>query len=279
MSEEWQYPCEPIFTHLFVEDQMRANAERGKKAQAFDTPFRYSDSGKCARAMAYSALGYDGEPFDAAGTFVTGIGTMVHEQVQEAIANVYPDSTFEIPTQVATSSGHCDGVIVTETHGRVLYELKTMNGTAFKQTSGIKTRPPKIENPTGPRWSTVLQSALNAKANDCEWICVGHIGLEAVSKGIAGQMEMSEMRRFISEFWIPKEVWEPLADQEIARQLNIIDHLDAGELPERFAIDDKGMEISLSPEGAKQDWRCQYCSYSESCINDGPGVVQIGMNQ
>jgi len=275
---EWTNPTAPIFSHLWLEDQMAENEARGKKPQAFDTPFRYSDSGKCARAMAYSALGFEGEPFDMAGTLVTGLGTMIHEQVQEAIAKRYPDSTFEIPTQVATSSGHCDGVINHPDYGRVLYELKTMNGTAYKSASGIKTRPPKIENPSGPRFSTVLQSALNAKANDCEWICVGHIALEAVSKGMAAQMALPEAMRIISEFWIPKEAWEPLADQEIARQLRIIDDLEAGVLPERFAIDDKGNEMSLSPEGAKQDWRCQYCSYMEQCVNDGPGtpLIQIG---
>lgn len=269
---DWQLPVEPRFTQLFVEDQMQRNLEAGKKPQAFDTPFRYSDSGKCARSMAYSMLGYEGEPFDAAGTFVTGLGTLIHEICQEAILKRYPDAKFEIPSRVATSSGHADGIIPTDDLGLVLWELKTMNGTAAKKAIGFNTK--GWGAPGGPRFSTVLQSALNAQANGCDTIVVGHIALEAISKGLAEKWDVSEFMRFIAEWVIPKEVWEPLADQEIARQLEIVDVVESGFLPYRTAVDDDGMQISLDPDNSKY-WQCQYCSHVDRCKKDGGGEPAI----
>lgn len=264
-------PQVPLLTHLWLEDQMAENQAKGKKPQAFDTPFRYSDSGKCARAMAYSSLGYEGEPFDAAGTLVTGIGTYIHELVQEAIAKRYPDAKFEIPTQTGMASGHCDGIIKTEEYGRVLYELKTMNGTGYRRSVGLTTSGYAKNGPEGPRYGTLLQSALNAYANECDTIIVGHIALEAVSRGMAQRNGIDDWMRFVSEFVIPKEVWEPMAASEVARQFWIVESIDAGRLPERVAVGDDGEDQELYPESDKF-WQCGYCSYRDQCVSDGPGT-------
>jgi len=267
---DYKQPHVPVFTHLWLKDQMAGNEARGKKPQAFNTPFRYSDSGKCARAMAYSSLGYEGEPFDAAGTLVTGIGTYIHELVQEAIAKRYPDAKFEIPTQVATSSGHCDGIIETEEYGRVLYELKTMNGTGYRRSVGLTTSGFAKNGPEGPRYSTLLQSALNAQANGCDIIIIGHIALEAIGKGMAKRIDLDDWTRFIAEFVIPRKVWEPMADRELNRQRNIVDLLSWGNLPDRYAVGDNGEDLELNPESDKF-WQCGYCSYRDQCVTDGPG--------
>jgi hypothetical protein len=267
---DYKEPQIPVFTHLWLEDQMADNAAKGKKPQAFDTPFRYSDSGKCARALAYSALGYEGEPFDAAGTLVTGLGTYIHELAQEAILKRYPDAKFEIPTRVATSSGHCDGIIETEEYGRVLYELKTMNGTAYRRSMGLNINSWAKSGPEGPRISTILQSALNAQANDCDTIIIGHIALEAVGKGVAKRLDVDEWSRIITEFVIPKEVWEPAADQEMNRQSKIIEKLDEGRLPKPVAVDKDFELVDVDPHNDKF-WQCGYCSYRDQCVSDGPG--------
>jgi hypothetical protein len=67
-------------------------------------------------------------------------------------------------------------------------------------------------------------------------------------------------------------VWEPLADQEIARQLGILDDLNAGYLPIPIAIDDEGGEVNLDPSNSRY-WQCQYCSYKTQCEADGGGRV------
>jgi hypothetical protein len=269
---DWKQPQPPLLSHLFVEDLIKANEERGRKPQAFDTPFRYSDAGKCARAMAYSALGFEGEPFDGPSTFVTTLGTEIHEWVQDAILARYPDAKFEIPTQLGVSSGHCDGVIETEEYGRVLYELKTMGGTPYGKSIGAGAK--GMNTPGGPRYSAVLQAAINAEANECDTVIIGHIGLEAISRQKAGRLDLNDWMRFISEWVIPKEVWQPLAMQEINRQLYILDDLQAGRLPLRIAINDAGLEENLDPELGRA-WQCWYCSHQERCLSDGGGTPEV----
>jgi hypothetical protein len=271
---DWKQPIEPLFSHLFVKKWMQENEARGKKPQAFPTPFRFSDAGKCARAMSYSSLGFEGEPFDGASTFVTGLGTEIHELVQAAISEAHPDAQFEIASKVYDlSSGHCDGIIPNTPVGdRVLYELKTMNGTAYKKSIGFTQG--GIKNPQGPRHSAVLQAALNAQANDCDTIVIGHIALEAISRQAAARVGISEAHRFIAEWVIPKEVWEPLADGEVVRQLNITDEMKAGYLPTPIALDDEGREINLDPDN-ERFWQCHYCSYRKLCVQDGPGRIRM----
>ena len=270
----YREPFLPAFSHLWLEDLMAENEARGKKPQAFDTPFRYSDAGKCGRAMGYSALGYEGEPFDAAGTLVTTAGTYIHELVQAAIEKRFPGSKFEVPTSLYITSGHCDGIIETEEYGRVLYELKTMNGTGYRRSVGLTTTSLAKNGPEGPRFSTILQSALNAQANDCDVIVIGHIGLEAVSRGVASRLGLNDWLRFISEFIIPKEIWEPLADEEISRQFQMVDAIKEGYLPDRFAVVEMDTILELDPESDRY-WQCGYCSYREQCIQDGPTQVRI----
>jgi hypothetical protein len=271
---DWKSPIEPTFTHLFVRKWMLENAERGRKPQAFDTPFRYSDAGKCARAMAYSALGYEGEPFDAPSTFVTNLGTMIHEVVQAAIADDYPDAQFEVASEVFVASGHSDGIIPETALGTVQYELKTMGGTAYKKSIGFTNR--GMKDPQGPRYSAVLQAAINAKANNCDTVVIGHIALEAISRQAARRLGISEAHRFIAEWVIPKSVWEPLADAELARQALVLDDINNGYLPIPIAIDDNGSEVNLDPTNDRY-WQCAYCSYADRCLNDGPGTVDAGL--
>ena len=274
LNSDWKIPVEPRFTQLFVQEQQAENEAMGKKPQAYNTPFRYSDSGKCARYLAYSTLGYTGEPFDMPGTFVTGLGTILHELVQQAIARDNGEAMFEIPTQVVTSSGHSDGVIPTQDLGLVLYELKTMGGSAYKRSIGLNNK--GIGTPQGPRFSALLQASLNAMANDCDTIIIGHLALESVSKGLAYRAGLSEAQRFISEWIIPKEIWEPLAREEVTRQMDILESLEEGYLPNRIAVDDDGGLVNLDPDNEKY-WQCGYCSMFEHCVADGGGQVSVSI--
>lgn len=267
----WQQPQIPRFTHLFLLDQMAENEAKGKKEQAFDTPFRYSAAGSCGRQLAYSMLGYEGEPFDAGGTLVTGLGTYLHEQIQIAILKRYPDAQFEIPTKIGPISGHCDGVVTIDGE-RILLEFKTVNGTAYKKATGASYK--GLVNPSGPRMSAILQSAINAMANDCDTIVIGEVGMEAISKGMAEKIGLPDVMRVISEWVIPKEVWEPLAYRELARLEIIADTVSGGNLPYRIAVGDDGEEMSLTPGG--RDWQCQYCPHWERCETDGGGSPEIG---
>ena len=271
MTIDWKQPVKAEYGQLFLEEEQAQRVSIGDKPKAFDTPFRYSDSGKCARALAYSALKMPRKPMDLPGILVTGLGTLLHEKIQEAIANHY-DAAFEVPSQYGCSSGSADGVIE-DGEFRILLEIKTMGGTAFKKSIGLTNK--GISNPQGPRSSAILQAAQNAVANNCHYIKIVHVALEAVSKGLAERAGLSEIERVIAEWDIPRYVFEPLADQEMLRQQMIVDDLNVGRLPERVSVGDNFQPESLAPEGTRQHWMCQYCDYSEQCMKDGPGTPPV----
>jgi len=272
---DWKAPeRHSTISHVWLSEMMDENEAKGRKAQAFDTPFRYSDAGSCGRKLAYSNLGYEGEPFDAPATLVTWVGTTIHEKVQAAAAERWggaweEEGKSEIP---GITSGHYDGILTHPDGTRTLYELKTMGGTAFKKSVGFSNK--GLGTPVGPRRSAVIQAALNALANECDDIIIGHISLEAISKQAAARMEIDEMSRIIAEWRIPREVWEPLAYQELGRLTEILDDLHVDVLPERQAVDDDGNLVVLNPESSRW-WQCSYCSFKNQCLRDGAGRVSI----
>lgn len=264
---DYRIPVEPRYGHLFLEEMAAQREELGPKPKAYDTPFRYSDAGKCSRALAYGVLGYEAEPMDLAGLLVTSLGSDLHEKIQNSISNYY-ESSFEVPSRFGFASGSADGVIYDEDF-KVLIEIKSMNGTAYKGSVGVSTK--GVGTPKGPRASALIQGAMNAVANDCHILRIIHVGTEAISKGLAERTGVDEVGRVIAEFDVPREVFEPWADYEVIRHGRILDDLNEQILPDRIAIDDDMREIALSPEGSRMAWQCQYCSYTSACIQDGPG--------
>ena len=86
------------------------------KATALGTRFRHSDAGKCSRAIAYTAAGIPkSDPMDITGVWNTSLGTLIHEQWQEALTARFPHAEVEVKcaTVGADGSGHIDAVITT----------------------------------------------------------------------------------------------------------------------------------------------------------------------
>lgn len=281
----YRYTTPTLVSNALIQDWVQAERERGKKAKAFDTPFRYSSAGDCARYLSYASLDTSmGSDMDSAGVWVTGLGTRIHEWLQEALVKRYPNAKLEVPTNLQDIiSGHCDAVIpasdMEQAHpgwdgGDVLYELKSMGMSRWDRQTGLKRRAKEIKNPEGPAIGTILQAGLNALANDCQTVIVGAISLEAVSKGIAEAMGFSDDQRFIAEWQIPEHVWRPAAEQELRRLSNIKATLDSGFLEDRTHV----TETTGYVEHINVDryWKCNgYCAYADQCKADGEGVIPI----
>ena len=278
-------PAQIRLTDSLIREWVEAERERGKKPTAHDTRFRYSGAGDCARYLAYAALDDSTDStMDAGGVWVTGLGTRIHEWVQEAMVRRFPNAKLEIPTTLGLTSGHCDAVVpATDMEaafpgwdgGDVLYELKTMGTTKFDKQTGIKRRYRKIENPDGPAMTAIIQGGLNAMANNCETVIIGSIALECVSVGVAGAIGLTDFERFIAEWVIPREVWEPAAEAELRRIEKIDTLLQGGLLPDRERV----ANLNGDPEPIKfeRDWKCNgYCEYADQCFMAGEGIVEIG---
>jgi hypothetical protein len=278
---------EPRFVHLLVERMQAHNDEAGDKPTAYGTRIRHSDAGKCARAIAFRALGVKGEPMDQAGVWVTSLGTLIHEHWQDALQAVYPDAEVEPKLRIdgLDASGHADAVVNHEGK-RILVELKTTGGFGYKKKVGDRGQA------EGPSYEHILQAALNGAAVDADEIVIAYMATEAISRQAAkGKKHITELTRFCAEWTFTREEYEPLARKEQERLQGILDVVDGGELPRRIIPSPelpKGAEI-VDPlagrfevrdhDGRIADtgtwWSCQYCPFQSTCATTGSGRVPV----
>ena len=279
---------QPRFVHLLVAEMAAANIEAGPKSTAFGTRIRHSDAGKCARAIGYRAVGVaDSDPMDLPGVWVTSLGTLIHEQWQEALRHAYPDALIEpkLGIEGLDASGHADAV-VTLPDRKVLVELKTTGGFSYKMKVGERG------TPEGPSYEHLLQAALNGVAVDADEIVIGYIATEAISRQAASRKpHLTELSRFCAEWTFTREEFEPLAAMERQRLQGILDVVDGGELPKRIIpspelpkraeiVDPaKGRWEVRSADGAVEDmgtfWACTYCSFQSLCSRTEAGRIPV----
>ena len=276
----------PRFTPALAELWHAENEAAGPKPRATNTArFRHSDAGKCARAIAFSALNLPPtNPMDLPGTWATSLGTIIHELWQEAILTSYPDAEIEpkVSTINGEGAGHIDAVL---NDGRkVAFELKTVGGFAFKMAVGERGAA------QGPKHDHIVQASLNGLAVDADEIVIGYLAKEAISTGIAQRKGFSELGRFCAEWTITREQYEPIARTEIARVESILELVDTGVLPARkFPAGElpAGAEI-VDPQTGRWEahrdgvlvdtgtwWACDYCSHQTRCAGTGSGRVEI----
>lgn len=294
MPELWQVPVmKPLFTDALAQELVDAAKTADRKAKAFDTRIRFSDSGRCARQLAYEDLGVTPEVWDAASLHVAFIGTTYHELLQAAIQRRFPGCKIEVKGIVpeANNSGHCDATAIEEIiqvivrnwkGGDVLFELKTKGTYQFDKSVGIMRKSFKRSDPKGPALEVIMQAGMNARANNCETVVVGYVCFENFSVGLAEKVGLRQMDRFLAEWHIPRSVWEPVTEREIERLQEVMQSVDLGYLPEREVYDenpwyqDHIAELKIiAPEASKPAWNCDYCSFRARCEEDGPGTVEI----
>ena len=273
----------PIITNVLVEELHEKS--QVAKPTAKGTPLRYSSSFGCSRQQGYAAFGAPAsEPMDEAGAWVTGIGTIIHEAAQAAILKAYPSAEFEVVSGTNYISGSCDALIPVSdspdgaTH--VLWELKTMGTYSFDKQVGWNRMRGEWKYPEGPALKAIAQAGMNALGIEAtregvriEDVVMGSVTFEALSITKADKMDVKDYNRFLAEFWIPRDVWEPLSLSELHRAEGIFKDVEQGLLPDRVARDDEGMHITLNPSG--RAWQCDYCSFKTVCNADGDGVVSI----
>lgn len=272
MPESWRFPvAEPLFVDALAQEIITEAKEKGPKPTAYATRLRFSDAGKCARAISYSARGLPGEPFDPASLHVAWVGTKYHEFLQEALAKRFPGCEIE-PKGIVddiTNSGHADAVVRGTPLGDVLFELKTKSSYQFDKAIGYFRKAWKSAPPEGPGLEVILQAALNASAHTCTTIVIGYVTFENISINAAEKLGLRHFDRFLAEWHVPKDVWQPLLDQEKERLAHILECVEEGTLPRRLAYDDAGELQELDPLASRPPWQCTYCSFRELCIEDG----------
>lgn len=281
----------PRFVGVLVDEW--AAGRDDDKATALGTPFRHSDAGKCARAIAYTAAGIPrSDPMDVTGVWNTSLGSLIHEQWQAALEARYPAAEVEVTcaTVGADGSGHIDAVIRTEcedcdrcTDGwrTIAYELKTVGGFGFKAGVGAARKGTPAE---GPRTAHILQASLNGRAVDADEVVVGYLAKECISATVAKRFGIvDDLGRFAAEWTLTRDQYEPLADLEAARVAGILALVADGTLAARKSPEmPTGAEVTDPTTGAwashlrtddgervvadtGSTWECDYCAFQALC--------------
>jgi len=229
----------PRFISVLVDEW--ADARDDDKPTANGTPFRHSDAGKCARAISYTAAGIPrSDPMDITGVWNTSLGSLIHEQWQEALQRRWPDAEVEVTCSMvgADGSGHIDAVIRdypsplrSDAPWVIAYELKTVGGFGFKAAVGAARKGTPAE---GPKAAHLLQAAINGRAVDADEVIVGYLAKECISANVARRFGITDdVGRFAAEWTLTREQYEPLADLEAERVAGILDLVADGKLAAR----------------------------------------------
>jgi hypothetical protein len=286
----------PIIVSLVAETWHRKYVEEGNDQLAMSIEgrlFRASWAAKrCDRALQYAMqkVGASNPP-SLADHWRFGIGSMVHEVVQQILPAAFPHADIEAAVDlrpIGIDGAASADVVLRDMDGNALrvIELKTINGFGFKKSATAFKGPAE-----GPRWSAVVQGALSAAAlNAVDGLVIGYLSLENLSPNMAVHAS-GEVGRFAAEWHYTLDECKEIAAAEAARVNNVINYIASDgltartlhepELPSGASVvnPERGMwniVIDGQVVGAGSTWLCDYCDHRDTCVADGPGGVLNG---
>lgn len=248
--------------------------------------FRASWAAKrCDRSLHYALTETVAtEPATMADYWRFGLGTMVHEYLQDTFVDLFPNTEVEVPVDLApiglNGSATVDMIIQSDV-GRTVVEIKTINGFGFKKSATAFKGPAE-----GPRWSAVVQGSLAAAALDANLI-VAYLSLENLSPSIAlSYGDGTTVGQFAAEWHFDAETCARIAADEVARVNRVMDMTSAEILPPRAVHDPEvqpGATVVDPMKGSwmvrdgdmvvatGRTWMCDYCDHRSQCVADGVG--------
>ena len=279
VPEEFRIFLKPV-AEFFEKDTAAPSTPEG-------TRWRGSQAGQCGRKVAYETLGEPRtDPPTPADLWRMGLGTMVHAQLEPAIQHwLDTDESLVIDEEVSIKLGlhgygHADMLLTTnDSDHKVLCELKTINGTGYKQAIGG----------AGPRHSALLQGALYAEALEADLLVICYLATELLGPGWADSRGFDNTTRFGAEWHYTREEFLPMAQAERLRLESITsmvhDRQDPSAAARAFAHSDPDIPANaeivdprtgLWREFSHTDvvlsqgktWQCNYCSHQQRCIQD-----------
>lgn len=271
----------PRFVTAIANAWYSATWSNDDRAMAVEgTRLRASWAASCSRDLAYKLAGLPPtDPPSVADAWRMGIGSMVHEALDEYLPAAFPGARFEVQVDLRPSvdaSAHADAVIELEDGRTVLMELKSVNGFGYKMMATGKA-------PEGPKRAHITQGALAAKALDVDELVIGYLSLECVSVNEAKKRGLDDFGRFAAEWTFTRDEYRAIAEAEEKRFEAILKAFDdAGgdpnAVPMRVVLDDGKPATIQDPtrgtwvrtvDGAVVDagntWHCGYCWNRTRC--------------
>lgn len=259
------------------------------KARAIpELPYRASYASKrCDRQLWYAMADVpESEPLTITSAWSMGLGTMVHDRLQQVLATILPEAECEPDIDLRVigipGSGHADVVL---RDYDTLVEIKTTGGFAFKMMATSFKGAPE-----GPRFGYLLQAGMMAKALGVSNVVIAVLSLESVSPQLAEAYATTEAGRFAAEWSYTVDELDDVIEHEVERVNRIVDNiknlvrpnrvLDDPEYPDGAIVTDplakRAPWVVADDDGhvvdAGQYWGCAYCPWQSRCAEDGLGV-------
>lgn len=248
--------------------------------------FRASWAAKrCDRSLHYALTDVAAsDPATLADYWRFGLGTMVHEYLQDTFVDLFPDTDVEVPVDllpIGIDGSATVDMVINRGSQRTVVEIKTINGFGFKKAATAFKGPAE-----GPRWSAVVQGALAAHALDADLI-VAYLSLENLSPSIAlSYGDGTTVGQFAAEWHFSREQVREIAEAEVVRINQVMEFADVGVLPPRALHDpevEEGATVADPMKGSwlvragdvvlgtGRTWMCDYCDHRQQCVADGEG--------
>jgi hypothetical protein len=290
----WAPDPAPRWAHLLAEKwQCENEAERTTHVSS-GALFRASDAGSCARKLAYRAAGIaETDPMDLTGHWNTRIGSWIHDQWQQAMeADPAVHALFEVEHWFLDGRGivRIDALIELEKASpanpeepfTIAFEGKSINGYGFKSAIGKVRRGTPAE---GPRTGAILQGSIGGLCSNADEVVVGNWAKETLSGSTYGDVDL--LGRFVAEWTLTREQYEPLARKELERVEGVLALLEDGLLAARKIpgvpgeiVDPSRSRYEVTDDVGRildtgTSWECAYCSHRALCEQTPGGRIPV----
>lgn len=225
-----------------------------------------SSAGTCARAIGLRVANLaPTDPPEADSLFNFYVGDAIHDVVQRAIVNKWPDSTTETGGLIEDFLvGHSDVLYLADDGEKVVCEIKSTADFGFELATGIalksngrwKSKTPKPAE--GPKREHKLQAGIYALMHGAKYVAIVYVRKTAAKD-----------EPVIFEWRFTTEELKPAAEMEILRLKGIVEMVRGGRVPDR----EFNGEIITNPNSVR--FPCGYCSYKKACLELGAGDVEI----
>lgn len=267
-----------------------------RRSKAADTLMRASDAGRCLRELFFKIDDEEGDEPGPANRWRMELGTMTHNLIEQEMVpkiavpgwTVTAEPKFDLSEQGVSLSGHGDLLLEHREEGRVVLEIKTVNGTKMKNRAFDWNG-----GPAGPEAYHLRQVGLAAQAFDATAVVILYVALENMGPQQLRNAEkafgvvMEEWDKFIAEWVYDRADLQPMIDEELRRMRLVTQAhergLSAGDIPKVVIVDgpkpggrmvtivdqDNGTWELADEEGRIVEigdtWACRYCSYRGVC--------------
>lgn len=258
----------PLVQDVLIEHLQSARNVRGGRTQMLPDGVLYasaSSAGGCARAIALRVAKLEQTDPPTPDSLVNFyIGDAVHDVVQRAIVEKWPNATTEDGGVIGDFLvGHSDILYSAEDNERVVCEVKSTSDFGFKLATGVKLKSngqwnKKDQQAEGPKREHKLQAGIYAVMHDAKYIAIVYVRKTAAKD-----------EPILWEWRFTTESLKDATEAEIERLRGIVESVRGGLLPDR----EFNGEIIANPKSVR--FPCGYCGYKKACISLGGGKVKI----